>query len=295
MKSMKRGRFFLFIFAVSIFISAEESFANSTANSTATSSSVSCKDGSGKDLDGRIAVISIFADDDKTSWGKDRVNSYATKTIRYMDIATDWILRKVRPYGAEPEFIYNFFKNGGLYYKTKLDCDLTDWKTHDFYVWKYIREKIDLDWIKKTYRTDNFFFMVYVNTQMSNTIAPATRSFYKGMPYPYEIVYINRYRDAKETSPSVYAHEILHIFGARDLYYADSRNGFSKQFVDYCKLMHRNDIMYTISDIIHGGVRMDRITNDFSQLDAYYIGLINYCSEVEKFNLGKSEHLKHLE
>ncbi|MBR6912422.1 MAG: hypothetical protein IKN34_01245, partial [Treponema sp.] len=93
MKSMKRGRFFLFIFALSIFIFGQNIFAATDA-----SSSFSCKDGSGKDLDGRIAVISIFADDEKTSWGKDRVNSYATKTIRYMDIATDWILRKVRPY-----------------------------------------------------------------------------------------------------------------------------------------------------------------------------------------------------
>ena len=276
MKSMKCGKIF-FAFFFLIF-------------SSVSSWAVSCKDGSGKDLDGNIVVVSIFADDVYTTWGKDRVNTYALDVMNYMDVATAWIKSSVKKYGAKPNFIYNFFENGGIYYKAKFDVDLTDWNVNDAAVWKYIDEKVNLNWIKVNFNTDNIFFMVYVNTPRSNPVPPAARSFYEGMKRPYEIVYVYRYRDKNETPPSIYAHEMLHIFGAKDLYYADSRNGFTQEFVDYCAKNHKNDIMYTISDMKLGGVHYHKITNILSDLDAYYLGLKKYCPEVDRFKLNKCEH-----
>lgn len=245
--------------------------------------------GSGKKLDGNIVVISIFADDKNSNWGEDRIHPYSQTILNYMQIATKWIYKNVRSYGVSPNFIFDFFRNGGIYYRTKFDIDLTSETGRDNAVWNYIDTKIDLDWIKKTYKTDNFFFIVYVNTEAHNSVASTTRRFYPNMLFPYEIIYMNRYRDFVESSPSIFAHEILHVFGARDLFYADNRNGFSSEFIDFCRIFHSNDIMFTISDKKHGGIRYEKITNELSDLDAYYLNLIDSCDEIEEYNLPKNE------
>lgn len=246
--------------------------------------------GSAKKLDGNIVVISIFADDLYSSWGENRVNKYAEDTMNYMKIATEWICQNAKRYGADPNFVYNFFEGGGLYYRVKFALDMTDWRLRDSPVWKYIRTRIDLKWVMEEYGAESVLFMVYLNTPRSNQVKSAARSFVGGMGEQYEIVYINRYHEKKECSPAIYAHEILHTFGARDLYYADERNGFSAEFLDFCKKAHANDIMFTISDSERGGVYFHKITNELSDLDAYYLGLCPDCPERRKFSIPKSEH-----
>lgn len=252
--------------------------------------SAKCQNGSGTELDGKIVIVSIFANDIKTSWGRERVPEYTLKTTEYLKIATEWITKSVKKYGASPEFVYDYFSNGGIYYRATFNVDMRDWTKNDAEVWKYIENNINIKWIKNNYKTDNIIFLVYLNTELNNTFAPAARSHYDGMPSTYEIVYMNRYRKGWESPPSSYAHEILHLFGAKDLYYGDVRNGFPAEFIDYCARNHKNDIMLTISDVKEGGVHYDRITNELTDLDAYYLGLKNSCKEMEKFSLPKSEH-----
>ena len=45
------------------------------------------------------------------------------------------------------------------------------------------------------------------------------------------------------------------------------------------------------SDIMAKVYYGDEITNEFSKLDAYYVGLIDESSDVTKWNLGLSEHI----
>ena len=88
----------------------------------------------------------------------------------------------------------------------------------------------------------------------------------------------------KETEPAVYAHEILHLYGANDLYYAN--DAITELYVEHCKQSNSNDIMYADYDIT-GKPAPDRITNEYTELDAYYTGLTDTSREVEQWNLGK--------
>ena len=80
----------------------------------------------------------------------------------------------------------------------------------------------------------------------------------------------------------VMAHEIMHCFGAYDLYYASS--AIPQAYVDHCRITDSNDIMYTVSL----GTTIPQL---FTQLDAYYLGLVDSCDEVDTWGLGKSSFL----
>ena len=85
------------------------------------------------------------------------------------------------------------------------------------------------------------------------------------------------------TAPaSTVAHEILHCFGAYDLYEVSS--AIPKEYVEHCRQNGSKDIMYATDPGYE-------IQNVFTDLCAYYIGLINSCSEVTKWGLKKSDYL----
>ena len=73
----------------------------------------------------------------------------------------------------------------------------------------------------------------------------------------------------------------MHTFGAYDLYYVN--NGISSEYVNHLESIDSNDIMYTVTS-------EKTITNEFSELDAYYVGLIDSSNEQKTWNLPLSEH-----
>ena len=75
---------------------------------------------------------------------------------------------------------------------------------------------------------------------------------------------------------------MMHCFGAHDLYYANEF--IPSEYVEHLESIYTNDIMYTVCD-------SKEIFNDFSDLDAYYVGITDHCDEVEKWGLAISEHM----
>ena len=73
----------------------------------------------------------------------------------------------------------------------------------------------------------------------------------------------------------------MHTFGAPDLYFENAV--INQEYVDYYMKTNPSDIM---ASVYYG----NEITNTFSDLDAYYVGLIDSHPDIEKWNLGISEH-----
>ena len=90
-----------------------------------------------------------------------------------------------------------------------------------------------------------------------------------------------RFDDIFVTKPPSYAHEMMHCFGAHDLYYANEF--IPQEYVEYLMNTYSNDIMYTVAD-------SKDIPNDFTALDAYYVGILDDCEEVSQWGLARSEH-----
>ncbi len=85
------------------------------------------------------------------------------------------------------------------------------------------------------------------------------------------------------TDGETYAHEILHLFGAPDLY--EARQGITQEYVDHLEKTDSRDIMF---NSYRGDWDSGRVT--FSELDAYYTGLTDRCEDVETYGLPKSQH-----
>ncbi len=84
------------------------------------------------------------------------------------------------------------------------------------------------------------------------------------------------YTTTEPVKPCTYAHEMLHCFGAYDLYYSNS--DIPQEYVDHLAEIGSEDIMYMVYD-------SEEIHNELGEPDAYYVGLCDTCDEVEEWGL----------
>ena len=104
-------------------------------------------------------------------------------------------------------------------------------------------------------------------------------SFY----YEYSCLYkTDAYTDGEAESPATYAHEILHLFGAPDLYEGSSDPYVDEALVSYVADTYPGDIMLSTYED-DGSSRFDAITKEISPLTAYCLGLADTCPELAQF------------
>ncbi len=242
--------------------------------------------GSAGSLTGRTLMISIYTNDAGTSWDE---TSEADSAVIYdaldnLRISTEYLTAQAARYGSDAEFIWDWEQNPDLRYNASFTESLVT-EFGDYYeVQKnWIEQHIDIDALKNKYRADNVIYLFFFNTDYSNQVNPWYLGYSCSPEYYVEFCNIFvRFDDVFVTMPPSYAHEIMHCFGAHDLYYANEF--IPQQYVDHLGKIYSNDIMYTVYD-------SKDIGNEFTDLDAYYVGLIDECAEVDKWNLAKSEHL----
>ena len=103
--------------------------------------------------------------------------------------------------------------------------------------------------------------------------------------YEYSCLYRHdAYTDGERESPATYAHEILHLFGAPDLYEGSGDPYVDRALVDYVAETYPDDIMVSTYED-DGTSRFDVITKEISPLTAYCLGLTDTCPELEQFPL----------
>ena len=241
--------------------------------------------GTAGEIDKTTIIVSIFSSDKNNQWIYDSVDkSTIYDTLDNLKIATNYLTKQVKKYKKNASFIYDWTKYSDLRYDTTFEENLVIEEGTMYDVQKrYIMNNIDSEGLKKEYKADNIIYMFFFNTDYTNQVNSWTLGHANGSRF--DIEYINvfiKYDDKFIMAPSSYAHEIMHCFGAHDLYYANSYIPVS--YVNYCKEVNCEDIMYrvTADNMIHF---------DFTELDAYYLGLIDYVPEVvTQYNMGLTEH-----
>lgn len=247
------------------------------------------------EMEGTTLLVSVFLNDSNTSW--DRTSPVIFDALNYTGIATDWISKSVSEYGCNCDFIYDWSEYEDLYYEGTVDVNMTDVDDNadyiDYVAWEFVDNNIDSKALLEKYDADNIGYMLYLNTPKSIKMTSCTRNHYEGMAYPYEMCFIYMFSYDEEEAPAGIAHEILHLFGAPDLYREDTYGdnyGVSKELVDELGRIKSNDIMFTNYDAIYGYTYYDKISNDFTEVDAYYVGIVDSCDFVSEWNLRPSEH-----
>lgn len=221
-------------------------------------------------------VVSIYSDDAETSWAtasQDDINN----TLNNLKIATDWLTLQVKKYNKEAKFIYDWQEFDDIKYTSKFE-NYNFKENRDgyyFYQRKWIEDNIDVDKLKKKYQYDNIIFIFLFNMQSASSFVRSNAS--NGDVGVFDI--INLFvQDEIYTPAASYAHEILHTYGAPDLYRINEY--INQDYIDYVDEFKNNDIMYSVN-------LTKEITNIFSDIDAYYVGLIDECDDVTKWNLRK--------
>lgn len=241
--------------------------------------------GSAAKLDGKVVLVSVFVNDAGTSWdyNSDTDKALLRESLDKLGEATAYISENASNYGKQVSFIYDWTVDRDLVYTAFFDEDMVTF-SGDFYYKQtdWVEDNIDISRLQMKYNTENILFIFFFNTDYSNDIRSWAIS-YDPFDQQYVMVEIANFYmkfDNIEMPAASYAHEILHTFGAQDLYAPN--NIITQDYVDYMASIASNDIMYTVS--AYG------ITNDFSPLDAYYVGLAPRPYEADVWSLGKSEH-----
>lgn len=238
--------------------------------------------GSAGCLRGRVLLVSVFADNPRYKW----TDSAQDAEARYMlldkvKIAAEYIENECEKYGTNVTFIYDWSENSDLIYKGFCSSAAKEYEPKQALVKRLVNEQ----GLKGKYKADNVVYLYFVNTDASYTGTNFTHRYRPGkngsMP---EIAVLHKIRPTKKGPcfllPSSVAHEILHAFGAHDLYRATKQ--IPQGYVNYLKTNNIKDIMGNTN---YG----DTINAPITAVTAYYLGLISEPPEVARFNLAPAE------
>ena len=205
-------------------------------------------------------------------------------TLDNLSISTAYLTEQAARYGSDAEFIWDWELYPDLYYTASFEESLVTEYGDMYNVQKeWVEKNVDTETLRNTYSADNVIYFFFFNTDYTNQVNPWYLGYSCSPDYYIEFcnIYI-RFDDYFLTKPASYAHEMMHCLGAHDLYYANEF--IPSEYVEHLESIYTNDIMYTVCD-------SKEIFNDFSDLDAYYVGITDHCDEVEKWGLAISEHM----
>jgi hypothetical protein len=253
--------------------------------------------GNAGELEGRIVVFTIFASGSDYSWDfstQEDVDQ-RNKCLKDLSEALSYLADQAAQYGKDVEFLYDWETDPSLAaeYSAKHPMANTAASKEIAYGLATARQ------LKEKYDAEGVIYLFIVNTDYENTKRSHANSYEPEKDIGsavftdrIEYVKINLRSDYEgerwDAQASTYAHEILHLFGVPDLYKAGDL--ITQEYAD-----HMGAVMSTsyYPDIMYGGVAGWSVWNHvFSEVDAYYAGLTDECGDVEKYGLGKSQHIK---
>ena len=229
----------------------------------------SYKLGSAKSLEGKNLIYSLFVDTPDAKW-TDRDKKKALKNLK---IAKEYIEAEAKGYHKKAELVVDFEENEDLTGNARIHFSLKDGEDYeealDEEIAGWFEDQIDYEALTKEYKAKGIATIVFVNHKGS-TYAIC----YDGVDNPQESLVMF----AGEVS-AVYAHEILHLFGAHDLY-EDAE--YTEEVCEYVKKAYPDEIMYTVKDE-KGRLNNSEIQNELSPVTAYHLGWVNYIEEIDVF------------
>lgn len=204
---------------------------------------------------------------------------------QYLDVAVEWIGDQAARYGASPRLYH-----GGEDLVTVLDYVPGFVGGEDSDEGQQFYEDMDVlcgslrtDELAETYGTENVGFLVFL--PVSGCSFTMVHYLEDGGYYFNEYCCLYKENVFFDTGtfdgPAVYAHEILHLFGAPDLYEGSSDLFVTEALVDYVARTWPDAIMQdTYTD--DGDLTYDTIPKSISPLTAYRLGL---CDRFEGMDL----------
>lgn len=225
--------------------------------------------GSAQYLKGDIILYSLFVDTPESKWNEQEKQ----ETLKRLTIATDYMEERAELYHTRVKFIKDWNEDTRLTGGAMVDFSISDGQDYendlDKQIQRWMRENIDFPALVEAYKAEGYALVIFVNNPGTSYAI-----VYDGTDNPKESLILFH-----KEAPAVYAHEILHLFGAHDLYaYAE----YTKDVSDYVGQAYPTDIMYSVTDE-QGNTYDEEIRNDILPITAYQLGWINYIEEIDIF------------
>lgn len=231
--------------------------------------------GSALFLKGDNVLVSMFVTTPESSFSEEEKQDMLAK----VGVAADYIEAKAAAYGADLDLIYDYEENPSLYVEANTDfcineeTDFLDRLDEEIAYW--FETCIDYEALLAEYDADGIATMVMVNNPgISYAIV------YDGTDNVKESLVLfsqDYYNGGKAEKPITYAHEILHLFGAHDLY---EEAEFTTEVTAYVEQTYPAEIMLTVTG---SGNTQTAISADLSPITAYHLGWIEETEEIALF------------
>lgn len=205
--------------------------------------------GSAKRLSGKIYVLSVFVAPHSNPWLPVDIERQKQKVFE----AERWLKMQALRYGKVVEFVNSAFGSDGSFLDDEMPgyCDSSRAKFH--YPSKVLlkmgfrSKNAFMDWARRQEGCLQCLAIVFTNTKGRCYASPISKELhaYDSDEFNLECCFIYR-ADANyeiETNAAVIAHELLHLFGAWDLYEDDNTHTRALK----TSVMFPNSIMLTTS------------------------------------------------
>ena len=244
------------------------------------------RNGTVKSIDGTTVVVSVFASDPYSSWDwndQEDLNRYSDAYYNLQE-AGEWLQSEAAAWGADTVIISDWMEYGELYHEAYFDEDMLGKDSATYCPMSdYVNRYVDSEGIMERFNADSIAYIFYFDgTHTDETWAYAYPVF-ETVPENIranEMILLNCGNPSYTMKAATVAHELLHTFGLPDMYCANER--ITREYVDYLEAVRSDEIMFG-----HSGWDYYGIVPRFTELDAYYLGLIDDADDLNTWNLGR--------
>lgn len=227
--------------------------------------------GSASVLKGKNILVSLFLTTPDNTFTEEE----KTTCLQRLKEAAIYIEETASDYGVETQFILDWSEESSqdlcmektVDFTISDDSDFMDALDEAFAQWT--EEDLSYEKLLQEYGADGIATCMFVN-------APG-RSYaivYDGEDNIREsLLMFIRNDKGTEEEPAVYAHEVLHVFGAHDLYKGEE---YSRAVTDYITANYPDEIMRSVAG-------EGKISEQISRITAYHLGWIDEIPETESF------------
>lgn len=244
--------------------------------------------GSVRLLQDPTVLVSVYLNDAAT--GSIWTREARAASQQSVAMAVDWLTQQAAGYGVSPEIYYDDGTDTSpLCYTYSLHARLRggvdSQESNDFLdEMDALCATLDTAELEARYGTARVGFLLFL--PVSGTSFTMAHYAEDGTNFYYEYCCLYRYdayaAQAEPESPATYAHEILHLFGAPDLYEGSSDPYVDGELTAYVEQTYPDDIM--LSTYAEDGSNLyTSIDKVISPLTAYCIGLTDTCPELAQF------------
>ena len=233
-------------------------------------------------------LVSVYIND--AAGGRVWTENAKAETRQYLATAVQWLHEQAETYGQTLNLYYDDGTANSSLCRSYTphaavrggrDSDESDALLTEL---DAVSATLDTAALQQTYGTDRIAFLYFL--PVSGASFTMVHYADDGDDYYYEYSCLYRYdvyaADGESESPATYAHELLHLFGAPDLYEGSSDDFVDDALIAYVEETYPDEIMNsTYND--DGTSSFTSVDKTISPLTAYCLGLTDTCPELELF------------